>query len=72
MHQISRLRIIDSGRGVDASIFRLAGKHGLSAYDASYLSLALADSVPLATLDKRLAAAAHAEQVEILGPLAWI
>lgn len=46
---------------------RLAGKHGLSAYDTSYLLLAISESLPLATLDKRLAAAAQAERVEVIG-----
>ncbi len=32
----------------------------LSAYDAAYLDLALRESMPLATLDRRLAAAAGA------------
>ena len=49
---------------------RLAIKHGLSAYDAAYLELALREHAPLATLDKRLAAAAAAERVAVLGPLA--
>jgi predicted nucleic acid-binding protein len=35
-------------------IVRLARAHDLSAYDASYLQLALALHLPLATLDKRL------------------
>lgn len=36
-------------------VFGLARAHGLTAYDASYLQLALALRVPLATLDRRLA-----------------
>jgi hypothetical protein len=39
-----------------------------SAYDAAYLDLALHERTPLATLDKRLAAAGRAEKVEVLGP----
>jgi predicted nucleic acid-binding protein len=35
-------------------VVELAGAHGLSAYDASYLQIALALGVPLATLDSRL------------------
>ena len=50
-------------------VARLALKHGLSAYDAAYLDLALREHSPLATLDKKLAAAAHAEGVTVLGPL---
>ena len=39
----------------------LAREHGLSIYDASYLSLALRFGLPLATLDERLrTAAVHA------------
>jgi predicted nucleic acid-binding protein len=36
-------------------VFELARTHGLSAYDASYLQVALALRMPLATLDRRLA-----------------
>jgi predicted nucleic acid-binding protein len=42
------------------AVFRLARTNGLSAYDASYLQLALELRVPLATLDKRLAETAEA------------
>jgi len=51
------------------SVTRLAIRHGLSAYDAAYLDLALREHSPLATLDKKLAAAADAEAVTVLGPL---
>jgi predicted nucleic acid-binding protein len=44
---------------------RLAGKHGLSAYDAAYLDLADRLGVGLATLDGRLAEAAHAEDIRV-------
>jgi len=37
-----------------AQVVQLARAHGLSAYDASYLQIALALRVPLATLDRRL------------------
>jgi predicted nucleic acid-binding protein len=37
------------------AVFRLARAHGLSAYDAAYLQLALELRVPLATLDRQLA-----------------
>jgi predicted nucleic acid-binding protein len=39
-------------------VVHLALAHGLSAYDASYLQVALSLRVPLATLDKRLGRAA--------------
>lgn len=35
-------------------ILNLARRHGLSAYDASYLELALRGNIPLATLDEDL------------------
>ena len=38
----------------------LARQHGLTAYDAAYLELALRESLPLATLDAKLEAAATA------------
>jgi predicted nucleic acid-binding protein len=40
-------------------VFKLARAHRLSAYDASYLQVALALEIPLATLDKALAAVAE-------------
>lgn len=45
---------------------RLALAHGLSAYDALYLDLALARRCPLATADVRLAVAARRAGVEVL------
>ena len=39
----------------------LAERHGLTAYDAAYLELALRRSLPLATRDNALIAAANAE-----------
>ena len=47
--------------------FRLARRHGLTAYDASYLELAIRAQLPLATLDRRLGQAAAAENVPLLG-----
>jgi predicted nucleic acid-binding protein len=68
---LDRLATIPLRNASDAvTAARLAIKHGLSAYDAAYLELALREHAPLATLDKRLAAAAAAERVTVLGPLA--
>jgi predicted nucleic acid-binding protein len=50
----------------------LAARRALSAYDASYLALALQLALPLATADQRLAAAARIEGVAVLGPLAGL
>ena len=49
-------------------VMELARHHGLSVYDAAYLEVALRRSVPLATLDTRLQAAATAAEVPVLGP----
>ncbi len=48
------------------SIHRLGRSHGLSAYDAAYLELAVRYGIPIATLDTDLRAAAEAEGVGIL------
>ncbi len=45
---------------------RLAARHGLTAYDASYLELSMRRRLPLATADGALAAAARQEGVELL------
>ncbi|MBY3557961.1 type II toxin-antitoxin system VapC family toxin [Rhizobium laguerreae] len=44
-------------------ILRLAGKYQLSAYDAAYLALAVAENISLATLDAGLERAASAESL---------
>ena len=49
-----------------STISRLAAQHRLTAYDASYLELALRSGLPLATLDFALAAAARRVSVEVL------
>ena len=49
-------------------ISALAGQHGLSTYDASYLELALRLPAPLITLDKELAASAAAAGVVVHAP----
>jgi predicted nucleic acid-binding protein len=52
---------------VESEVLRLARAHRLSVYDAAYLELALREGLPLATLDRDLAGAAHAESVPIVG-----
>lgn len=44
----------------------LSREYNLSAYDATYLDLALREQIPLATLDKKLANAAKCAQVPLL------
>jgi len=46
---------------------QLAERHRLSAYDASYLELAMRRKLPLATLDKDLIKAAKAVGTTVLG-----
>ena len=46
---------------------RLAERHGLTVYDASYLEIAARRRIPLATLDRQLRAAAESDGVALLG-----
>ena len=52
------LTIIRDTETPEAETFYLARKYSLTFYDAAYLELALRRNIPLATLDKRLEAAA--------------
>jgi predicted nucleic acid-binding protein len=52
------MRTVDIDRATLLLALDQMARFGLSAYDAVYLALALATAAPLATLDKRLAAAA--------------
>ena len=47
------------------AVLELANRHGLSAYDAMYLELAVRMRIPLATLDRALAAAGQAAGVDV-------
>ena len=67
MTQLRRLPLRDEGSGPDAIVLNLAGIHSLSAYDASYLALAVQLAMPLATTDQWLANAARAEGLAVLG-----
>ena len=49
----------------NASLLQLARTHGLTAYDAMYLELAIRQQRPLATLDRKLSAAAQAEGIAL-------
>ena len=51
----------------ETGIFALARRHSLTVYDAAYLEVAFRRSLPLATLDRRLAEAAAAEGVTVIG-----
>jgi predicted nucleic acid-binding protein len=67
MAQLRSLPILDAGSGSDWQVIALAHRHGLSGYDASYLAVAIQEQLPLATLDKKLSSAAHAESLVVLG-----
>ena len=55
-----------STRQALGAIAAVAREHGLSAYDAAYLELAARVQAPLATLDKRLRAAARSAGIELI------
>jgi len=57
----------DSYRNCWTQTLRLADRHELTVYDATYLELALRRSLPLATLDQALRRAAQLEGVSLLG-----
>jgi len=50
-----------------ADSLQIAQAHDLSSYDALYLEVALRRTLPLATIDRKLAAAADAAGVAVLG-----
>jgi len=57
----------ETDRHAWGATLRLAERYKLSLYDAAYIELALRRSLPLATLDQELRAAARAENVLLLG-----
>lgn len=69
MTQLRGLSLEDRGSGSDGLVLDLAARHMLTAYDASYVALAKAQDMPLATADRKMAAAARGEGLKILGPL---
>jgi predicted nucleic acid-binding protein len=52
---------------VSEAVLALASTHRLTVYDAAYLELARRLGAPLATLDRKLAAAARAAGVALVG-----
>ena len=63
MARIRRLPIQSPGELDDHRVMALARGHRLTAYDASYLALAIREGCPLASLDRQLNEAAAAEGV---------
>lgn len=68
LQAFASLPIDISARRVDrVHVLSIARDHGLSAYDATYLWLAMAENLSLATRDGQLAHAARTAGVEVLG-----
>ncbi|WP_235776799.1 PIN domain-containing protein [Pseudorhizobium marinum] len=67
MHRLEQLRVTTSATANNALILTLAERHGLTAYDAAYLALAVEQNLPLATLDRKLSEAARREHVPLFG-----
>jgi predicted nucleic acid-binding protein len=65
LSQLSLAVDVTTARQSFADILPLARAHGLSAYDASYLELAMREGCTLATLDAKLRRAAKASGVAV-------
>lgn len=63
MARLRRFPIHRPGEPDDREVMALARNHGLTAYDASYLALAIREDGALASLDRRLNEAASTEGV---------
>ena len=67
LSDLGRLPIrLDERPGSSDLVLALARRHGLTAYDAAYLEAGVRHGAPVATLDRKLAAAAEAEGVGVL------
>jgi predicted nucleic acid-binding protein len=64
--RVERLPVRISPAAAVTRCAELAIARGLTVYDAAYLALALAERLPLATLDRRLREAADAEGIALL------
>ena len=67
LRSLARLPIVSDHAPEEAAVLRLARRHGLTVYDASYLELAERYAVPLATLDMPLVQAAQREGIFLIG-----
>ena len=66
LDDLARLPIRIESHTSERLVVALARKHRLTAYDAAYLALAVRLTAPIATLDRALANAAHAEGLELV------
>lgn len=69
MTQLRGLSLEDAGSGGDGLVLELASRYTLTACDASYVALSRTQGLPLATGDRKMAAAARGEGITIVGPL---
>lgn len=67
LRDIGRLPIRVRRDADERALLELARKHGLTAYDATYLNLAVRARVAVATLDRSLASAVRAEGLPLVG-----
>ena len=67
LRDISRLAIAMDSSPDETHVLTLARRHRLTVYNSAYLELALRETLPLATLDIGLAAAAQGERVALIG-----
>jgi predicted nucleic acid-binding protein len=66
LRALSAMKIEIDHAPADGAIVALARAHRITVYDASYLELASRERLPLATLDRQLAAAARREGVPLI------
>jgi predicted nucleic acid-binding protein len=66
LKSMQKLRLAVEQTFDEHDAIHLARRHALTVYDSSYLALAMRESLPLATLDRKLAAAAKDEGVTLI------
>lgn len=64
--EVDRLGIVLDTSTDSEQVMTLARRHGLTAYDSTYLELAIRRSEPLATLDKAIVRAAKSEDISVM------
>lgn len=67
LRDLARLPIRVRGDVDEHAIMTMGRRHGLTAYDAAYLDLAVRADVPVATLDEALARAVRAAGLALVG-----
>ena len=69
VHQAARLNVrVDTAQPSMAAVANLADRHGLTAYDAAYLELAMRHKFGLITQDRDLVRAAEVEGLPVQAP----